>query len=268
MFLFLACVPALFFLTYDFKKIVSWSINLKNLKNRPALGEKELRMNIRPPAARVAQAFDEDKYMDKKSEAPESGTRGGLLGEAITSGEAEMSIDGKLWVRLGRIHPIPSGGHFRTAQGRFTFIFFGDMVHLALAEHSMITIAGTPGDYAVQLGRGKLNFLVPVKTNLRIKTADLMVEIKHDKDALKKLTSSPAGGGTKGTVYYDGNKTHVMTYAGSIIIKTLSGKNIMELTEGNSVSISSAGDSKLEGYGLLAAAGGAQSAPPSPHKIR
>lgn len=160
-----------------------------------------------------------------------------VLGQVATIGKAEVSSNNQNWSRIERIYPVNSGTSFRTSDdGRLSFIF-KEGTRIEVGGGSEIVLHGVTGNYSINLIIGKLSFVVPEESRLKISTRCLSVENMKSRQGMKYEVSS-ADKSAIGGVSFDGQKTRVLSIEQTLSVKSIINATITEVAAGESVDIS------------------------------
>lgn len=173
----------------------------------------------------------------EREQLPKSIKKPGQIGNGSVSGYVETSADGKIWNALEEGgFTVINCSFYRTSDGRISFVFPGNDMTMTLGEQSSLFIKGDRKDYSAELFTGKMSFIVHGQTKFVIKVPGLIIEAK--KEGMERMVNMPDKNSISGGVYFDGKRTHIVAVSGQLILKTPSGKNMMTLTAGKTVTIS------------------------------
>lgn len=160
-----------------------------------------------------------------------------ILGDVVGNGDTYMKAAFKQDIPLrGKPYPLIDGAHLRAGDGMMSVVF-RDGAKLEVGKFSDLVVNGSRGSYIVNMGSGKIGFVIPQGTSFSVKTPNSTIQTQSAAPAIQKASLSSQSTTVKGVVSYDGKGTKVMAVSGTLTVRSGIGVVLQTVSEGNAIYI-------------------------------
>jgi hypothetical protein len=182
-----------------------------------------------------------------------------VLGDVVGKGATEMKTAFNKWISVSdKAYPLINGAHLRSGDGVMSSLF-RDGARMEIGKNSEIIVTGARGNYAVDLGKGKIAFSLPQGVSFSVMTPTAAVQTQVLPNMIQNV--STAQDYVRGTVGYDGRGTTIAALSGTLMVKDSKGAAAHTVTAGNSIYIAGTESGYRSSPAQLAQVEGKGSAP-------